>query len=173
MIPSLPNSVSNHLGFVTSNIEDGRIATSRLRFLRTAQVKQLNALIEGPRSCVRDAGMLESAINSPINQQHYGQENDPFQLGAILSHKITKNHAFANGNKRTALLAANLFLLQHRSLQQDAGDWSKNNALTQAQEHVAMGTMKESRLADIYRTVWHQSHDTTDSRNSFASLPES
>jgi len=117
--------------------------------------------------------MLESAINSPINQQHYGQENDPFQLGVLLSHKITKNHAFANGNKWTALLAANLFLLQHPSLQQDAGDWSENNALTQAQEHVAMGTMKESRLADIYRTVWHQSHDTTDSRNSFASLPES
>jgi len=119
---------------------------------------------------MRDAGMLESAINSPINQQHYGQENDPIQLGAILSHKITKNRAFANGNKWTALLAANLFLLQHGSLPQDAGDSSKNDALTLAHEHVAMGIMKESRSADVYRTVWYQFNGNTDSRIPAASL---
>lgn len=100
--------------------------------------------------------MLESAIDSPINQQHYGQENDPLQLAAILSSKLIRNHAFANGNKRTALLAANIFLIQHGyALQQDASVPEKNDEITQAHEEVAMGTMSESDLAAIYRAWSH------------------
>jgi len=83
-----------------------------LRFLRVSQVKILNACIE-EASCVRDASMLESAVNSPINQQHYAHENDPARLAAALSSWLIKNHSFANGNKQTPLLAANLFLLQN------------------------------------------------------------
>ena len=81
------------------------------RFVRVSQVKLLNTYIEGSSSCVHDNNMLESAVNSPINQQHYGNQNDPARLAAALSYSLIKNHAFANGNKRTALLAANLFLL--------------------------------------------------------------
>lgn len=59
-----------------------------IRFLRVSQVKLLNTIIEGARSCVRDENLLESAVNSPINQQHYGQENDPARLAAALSYKL-------------------------------------------------------------------------------------
>src|SRR2546421_10968261 len=91
------------------------------RFLRVTQVKLLNAYIECSSSCVHNESMLESALNSPISQQHYGQENDVVRLAAALSFKLIKNHAFANGNKRTALVAANLFLLQNKmALQQNA-----------------------------------------------------
>ena len=69
------------------------------RFLRVSQFKLLNTYIEGTSSCVRDENMLESAVNSPINQQHYGNQNDPAQLAAALSYKLIKNNAFANGNK--------------------------------------------------------------------------
>ena len=70
-----------------------------LRFLRVSQVKLLNRCIEGSSSCVCDENMLESAVNSPIDRQHYGQENDPARLAATLSYRLIKNHAFANGNK--------------------------------------------------------------------------
>ena len=125
------------------------------RFLRASQVKLLNTYIEGASSCVRDESMLESAVNSPINLQHYKQENDPARLAAALSYKLIKNHAFANGNKGTALLAANLFLLQNgKLLQQDAYRVENNDAITQAHSGVAMGEVEESELAEVYRGLW-------------------
>lgn len=54
--------------------------------------------------------MLDSAVASPINISHYEREEDVFQLAAILAEKIMKNHAYQNGNKRTALVAADMFL---------------------------------------------------------------
>ena len=125
-----------------------------LRFLRASQVKILNSCIEGA-SCVRDESMLESAVHSPINQQHYANENDPARLAAALSSRLIKNHPFANGNKRTALLAANFFLLQNgKVLQQDALRVEANDTLTRAHSDVAMGKMEESELAEIYRAAW-------------------
>lgn len=126
----------------------------RFRFLRASQVKYLNASVE-KSSYIRDEGMLESAINSPINQQHYGQENDPARLAAALSFRLIKNHPFANGNKRTALLAANLFLLQNgKVLLQNALRVEENDTITRAHSNVAMDKMGELELAEIYRTAW-------------------
>ncbi len=124
------------------------------RFLRVSQVKILNACIE-EASCVRDESMLESAVNSPINQQHYAHENESARLAAALSSRLIKNHPFANGNKRTALLAANLFLLQNgKVLQQDATRVESNDVSTRAHSDVVMGKMEEPELAEIYRTAW-------------------
>lgn len=126
-----------------------------LRFLRASQVKFLNTLIE-KTSCVRDKTMLESAINSPINQHHYAQENNPARLAAFLSSRLIKNHAFANGNKRTALLASTVFLLQNNKVlpsqqqQDDALRVKINDAITRAYNDVAMGKMEEPELAEIY-----------------------
>ena len=127
------------------------------RFLRTNQIKILNRYVEGPeRSSVHDEGMLESAVNSPINQQYYGQEHDLFKLAAVMSTKLIRNHAFANGNKRTALFAANLFLLEHGVvLWRSAFVPERNDDITKAHNDVAMGTVDESRLAEIYR-AWDQ-----------------
>jgi len=125
-----------------------------LRFLRASQVKALNTYIEGA-SCVRDESMLESAVNSPINQQHYAHENDPARLAAALASRLIKNHPFANGNKRTALLAANLFLSQNgKVLRQDSLRVEGNDTISRACIDVAMGQMEESELVEIYRTAW-------------------
>ena len=124
-------------------------------FLRASQIKIINRRIEGASSFVRDQNMLDSAVDSPINQQHYSQENDLTRLAAALSYKFIKNHAFANGNKRTALLAANLFLLQNgKILQQDALQVEENDTITQAHDDVAMGKVEELELAEIYRRSW-------------------
>lgn len=115
-------------------------------------MKYLNQLIEQSASFCRDETMLQSALDAPENHQHYMNVNDPAELAAILSSRIIKNHPFANGNKRTALLAANLFLVQTgKVLQQDALVLQPNDVITQAHNNIAMGTMEEGELAEIYR----------------------
>lgn len=45
-----------------------------------------------------------------MSMQHYAKADDVFQLTANLAKKIMKNHAFQDGNKRTALVAADISL---------------------------------------------------------------
>lgn len=60
---------------------------------------------------VRDVNMLESAIARPFqtfdNQELY---LDSFEKVAALFESLIKNHPFIDGNKRTAFLAAIVFL---------------------------------------------------------------
>jgi death-on-curing protein len=66
------------------------------------------ALFGGPDG-VRDLGLLESALARPINKFAYG-ENDLAVLAAAYGFGIAKNHAFVDGNKRTALASMIVFL---------------------------------------------------------------
>ena len=59
---------------------------------------------------VRDAGLLQSALNRPRNLAGYG-EPDLAALAAAYGHGIVRNHPFVDGNKRTALVITELFLL--------------------------------------------------------------
>lgn len=59
---------------------------------------------------VRDVGLLESALERPINRNHYG-EGDLFELAAEYAFGILRNHPFSDGNKRTGFLAATTFLI--------------------------------------------------------------
>jgi len=45
-----------------------------------------------------------------MNIKYYSDQSDLFHLTANLSKKIIKNHAFQNGNKRVAFIAADIFL---------------------------------------------------------------
>jgi death on curing protein len=65
--------------------------------------------LHGGAGGVRDAGMLDSALNRPINLAAYGTP-DAAELAASYAFGLAKNHAFVDGNKRAALLAAGLFL---------------------------------------------------------------
>lgn len=58
---------------------------------------------------LRDSDLLESALARPQNQHAYG-ETDTFQLAASYAEAIARNHAFVDGNKRTAFIAASDFL---------------------------------------------------------------
>ncbi len=58
---------------------------------------------------VRDEGMLESALSRPQNIAAYG-ESTVSKLAAGYAFGIARNHPFADGNKRTALVVAELFL---------------------------------------------------------------
>lgn len=58
---------------------------------------------------LRDEGALESALARPINKASYGEE-DVVVLAAAYLFGLAKNHAFIDGNKRIAIVAAGLFL---------------------------------------------------------------
>lgn len=59
---------------------------------------------------MRDRGLLESALDRPRNLFAYNSDASLFDMAASLCIGICKNHAFVDGNKRTALLSANAFL---------------------------------------------------------------
>lgn len=60
---------------------------------------------------IRDLKLLESAIGYP--QAMFAQEylhHNIYRMAAAYMYAITKNHPFLDGNKRTAMAAAILFL---------------------------------------------------------------
>ena len=64
----------------------------------------------GGAAGTRDAGLFESALARPRNLALYG-EPDVADLAAAYGCGIARNHPFIDGNKRTAFVAVELFLL--------------------------------------------------------------
>lgn len=58
---------------------------------------------------VRDPGLLDSALNRPRQRHHYEAAPLP-GLAASYAYGIVRNHPFLDGNKRTGLVVAELFL---------------------------------------------------------------
>jgi death on curing protein len=59
---------------------------------------------------VRDIGLLESAMMRPQNLAEYGAP-DVSELAAAYAFGIARNHPFIDGNKRTAVVICETFLL--------------------------------------------------------------
>lgn len=76
-------------------------------FIEAMHAEQLR--LHGGAVGTRDEGMLESALARPLQKQAYG-EPDLCDLAAAYLFGMVKNHPFVDGNKRTALAAADLFL---------------------------------------------------------------
>lgn len=65
----------------------------------------------GGRAGIRDRGLLEGAVAAP--QAGFGEEElykDVFEKAAVYAFSIAESQPFVDGNKRTALNAALLFL---------------------------------------------------------------
>lgn len=77
---------------------------------------------------IRDMGLLEAAAARPM-QTVFGEDAYPTlqEKAAALLHSLARNHPFADGNKRTATVAA-IFMLEVNGLWVD---WDANEALTQ------------------------------------------
>jgi death-on-curing protein len=58
---------------------------------------------------LREAGLLDSALMQPEATYYYGQ-GDPAAIAAAYAFHIAQNQPFLDGNKRTAMGAALLFL---------------------------------------------------------------
>ena len=63
----------------------------------------------GGATGVRDAGLLDSAMARPRNLALYG-EPDVCALAAAYAFGLVRDHPFVDGNKRSAFVAAELFL---------------------------------------------------------------
>ena len=58
---------------------------------------------------LKDENALEAALARPLNKASY-ESPDVFDLAAAYLFELARNHPFSDGNKRTAFVAAYVFL---------------------------------------------------------------
>jgi death-on-curing protein len=95
----------------------------------------------GGRPGIRDLGLLESALARPLNRAAYA-EATVFDLAAAYAFGIVRNHPFVDGNKRVALLAAAMFLIEH-----DVEISASDDAVVTSMLSLADGSMDEGGFA--------------------------
>jgi len=103
----------------------------------------------GGQAGVHDRGLLESAMARPQNQFACGELSLP-RLAASYAFGISRNHPFLDGNKRTSLVVAELFL-DLNGIELTASDAECVATFLQ----LAAGDLTEEQLAD-----WMAAHQT-------------
>ena len=63
----------------------------------------------GGASGLRDEGLLQGALQRPINKWQY-ENSDTFGCAAAYAFRVAEAHAFVDGNKRTAFVTSVTFL---------------------------------------------------------------
>jgi death-on-curing protein len=97
---------------------------------------------------IRDETLLDSALAKPLNVLAYADQPDIFRLAASYAFGIARNHAFLDGNKRTALVVSLTFL--------DRNGWeivASKEGLYLTFLHLAEGSLTEEEL-----TAWFTAH---------------
>jgi death-on-curing protein len=94
--------------------------------------------------------LLESALDRPKNRYYYDPTADLAVLGAAYAVGIAKNHAFVDGNKRTAFQVMYTFLGVN-GLRIEASE----TAVVRLMVDVATGNIDEAELAN-----WCRAHCT-------------
>jgi death-on-curing protein len=122
------------------------------RFLTLAEAIDVHAdQIEryGGQSGVRDLGLLQSALAQP--EASFAGEwlhSDLWEMAAAYCYHLCQNHPFIDGNKRTALACALVFLeLNGLGVDDPAG------SLEQVMLRVASGDMDKGELAAVLRAL--------------------
>lgn len=98
---------------------------------------------------IRDINLLSSAIAMPHASFH-GEylHNDIYEMAAAYTFHIGKNHPFADGNKRTALVSALVFLeLNGISISDPQGN------LYDAMLDLSTGKLNKSEFASMLRKM--------------------
>lgn len=101
----------------------------------------------GGGSGVRDEGLLDSALARPHQLHAYGDPPpDLAALVASLTYGLARNHPFVDGNKRTAAVACETFLMLN-------GTVLEADDLTLYPVYIALadGSMSESEFATWLR----------------------
>jgi death-on-curing protein len=96
---------------------------------------------------LRDESLFESALARPKNLFLYEHVTDVCRLAACYAFGLAKNHAFDDGNKRVAFIAAGMFLrLNGLRLKADQVDATLRFLA------LAAGTLSEEQLSDWIQT---------------------
>jgi len=101
----------------------------------------------GGAAGIRDVNLFESALARPQNLAAY-EKPDAARLAAAYAFGLAKNHPFVDGNKRTALVALEAFLVLN-GFELTASDAECVMAIL----HLAAGELGEEDLA-----VWIREH---------------
>ncbi len=96
---------------------------------------------------IREAGLLESAMARPQNLALYG-DPDICELAASYAFGIARNHPFVDGNKRTAAVVSETFLLLN------GGHLQANDA----EVVVAFVALAAGELSEDELTAWFRDH---------------
>jgi death-on-curing protein len=94
---------------------------------------------------VRDEGLLDSALQRPVNQLTYGSP-ELSELAAAYAYGIARNHPFVDGNKRTALVTSFTFLYVNGFKVTTSQEQNAKQFLA-----LAEGTVGEEVLAEWFR----------------------
>lgn len=117
-------------------------------FLTLEEVLKIHArsLAEhGGSEGVREPGLVESALASAANTFHYGG-GDLFDIAASYAFHVAESQAFVDGNKRTGVAAAMVFLARNGLYAQPA-KWELYLAIID----VAKKQKTKADLAEIFR----------------------
>lgn len=92
---------------------------------------------------IRDEGKLDAALNRPKQQFHY-EKAGILQLAATYASCVVKSHPFIDGNKRTGLMACQIFIE------------SNSYCFESTEEEAALQilALADSRLSDEELTIW-------------------
>ena len=104
-----------------------------------------NLAEHGGKEGTRDRGLVESALASAKNIFYYSSR-DWFDVAAGYAFHIAESQAFIDGNKRTAVVAAMVFLARNGVYAQPSR-WELYTAMID----VAKKTKTKADLADIFR----------------------
>lgn len=124
---------------------------SEIRFLTLEQVLTIHQSMiarYGGEAGIRDVGLIESAVMMP--RQSYGGELLHPSLAAMAAaylFHLCGNHGFADGNKRTGVGAALVFLDAN-----DHGLASTIDELEQITLDVASGVLDKERLIRLFES---------------------
>jgi death on curing protein len=117
-------------------------------FLALGEVSRIHArsLAEhGGSEGVRDPGLVDSALASAKNTFYYAN-GDLFDIAAAYAFHLAESQAFVDGNKRTAVAAAMVFLARNGAYAQPP-TWALYTAM------IDMAEKKKTKadLAEIFR----------------------
>lgn len=101
----------------------------------------------GGKEGMRDFGLLQSALGQPELLLHFKEVDcDFFDLAAAYAFSLCRNHPFIDGNKRTALASALVFLeINGISL------LDPESKLLTAMEKMAAGKLDRNSFARLLR----------------------
>lgn len=109
----------------------------------------------GGGSGVRDENLLDSALARPQQSHAYGDPPpDLADLAASLAFGLARNHPFVDGNKRTAAVACEAFIMLNGAILQ-----ADDLELYPLYLALAEGSLSEAEFAD-----WLRQHISLDAR---------
>lgn len=128
------------------------MSEDEIRFLSLEDVLVLHEMqIEryGGATGIRDQGLLESAIGQP--QASFGGKfvhHGLYEMAAAYAFHIAQNQPFVDGNKRTALAAALVFLDWHHIDVDEPGE-----ELYQAMIQIAEKKLDKAGLSQVFKQL--------------------